>query len=126
MLRSVIMTCRVHICDMFDEIPIMASRGLVKYLFMNLHCHHCLFVSFHFYKFHEVMGCDSVLALEFSLKSHSRWHCTGRKRIRSHLGRLMGTIGTVSHLEGLARERLGLYVLELLCFLNGWSPRKVG
>jgi len=32
MLRYVIYTCRLHIRDMFDEMPIMASRGLVKVL----------------------------------------------------------------------------------------------
>lgn len=35
MLRFVVMTCRMHICDMFDEILVMASRGPVKYLFKN-------------------------------------------------------------------------------------------
>jgi len=32
MLRSLIYTCSLHICDMFDEILVMASRGLVKVL----------------------------------------------------------------------------------------------
>jgi hypothetical protein len=33
MLRYVVYTCRLHICDMFDEMPVMASRGPVKSLF---------------------------------------------------------------------------------------------
>jgi len=33
MLRYVIYTCRLHIRDMFDEIPVMAGRGPVKVLF---------------------------------------------------------------------------------------------
>jgi len=32
MLRSVLYTCRLHICDMFDEMLVMASMGLVKVL----------------------------------------------------------------------------------------------
>ena len=52
------MTCRMNICDMFEEMFVMASRGLVKSLFKNLYWHHCLYVSFHFYKFHDVLGSD--------------------------------------------------------------------
>jgi len=33
MLRSIIYTYRLHIRDMLDEIPIMASRGPVKVSF---------------------------------------------------------------------------------------------
>lgn len=57
MLIFVIMTCRMPICDMFDEMPILASRGPV--------------MSFQFYKFHDFFGSDWVLALEFILKYHS-------------------------------------------------------
>ena len=32
MLITVIYTCRLHIHDMFDEIPVMASRGPIKAL----------------------------------------------------------------------------------------------
>jgi len=32
MLGTVIYTCRLHIHDMFDEMPVMASRGPVKVL----------------------------------------------------------------------------------------------
>jgi len=31
-LRSVIYTCSLHIRDMFDEMPVMASRGPIKVL----------------------------------------------------------------------------------------------
>lgn len=33
MLRYVVYACRLHIYDMFDEMPVLASRGLVKGLF---------------------------------------------------------------------------------------------
>lgn len=33
MLKFVIYTCRLHICDMFGEIPIMANMGPFKVLF---------------------------------------------------------------------------------------------
>jgi len=33
MLNFVVYTCRLHVCDMFDEMPIKASRGLVEDLF---------------------------------------------------------------------------------------------
>ena len=33
MLRYVIYTCTLHIRDMFDEMHVMASRGIVKVLF---------------------------------------------------------------------------------------------
>jgi len=32
MLKFVVMTYRLHVCDMFDKIPIKASRGQAKYL----------------------------------------------------------------------------------------------
>ena len=40
MLKYVIYTSRLHICDVFDEMPIMASRGPVKGLFKYLLLHH--------------------------------------------------------------------------------------
>lgn len=45
MLISVVMTFRLHICDMFDEILVMASRGLCQLLVPTialvalLHCY---------------------------------------------------------------------------------------
>ena len=56
MLSYVVKTYRFHICDMFDKIPVMASRGPVKSLFNYLHLYHCFEVTFHFYKFHGVLG----------------------------------------------------------------------
>lgn len=41
---------------MFDEMSVMASRGPFKSLFKYLHLYHCFDVSFHFWKFHEVLG----------------------------------------------------------------------
>ena len=32
MLKNVNYTCGLHICNMFGEMPVMASRGLVKVL----------------------------------------------------------------------------------------------
>jgi hypothetical protein len=46
MLKYVVYTCRLHICDMFDEMPVMASRGPVKVLFKYLLLHHFSFVIF--------------------------------------------------------------------------------
>jgi len=37
MLKYVVMTCRLHICDMFDKILVMGSRGQVKSLFNYFH-----------------------------------------------------------------------------------------
>jgi len=72
MLKYVIMTYRMHICDMFDEMHVIASRDLVMSFLNNFHWHHCLYVYFHLCEFHEVLGSDWVLTLEFSLKSHSQ------------------------------------------------------
>ena len=47
MLRSIVMTCRLHMCDMFDKMPVMASRGPIKYLFKYLHLYDCFNVTFH-------------------------------------------------------------------------------
>jgi len=33
MLNYVVYICRLYVCDMFDEMSVMASRGLVKGLF---------------------------------------------------------------------------------------------
>lgn len=52
MLKYVVMTYRLHICDMFDKMPFMASRGPVK----SFHLYHCFNVTFHFQKFQEVLG----------------------------------------------------------------------
>ena len=41
MLNSVVYTCTLHICDMFDEMPVMASRSLVNGLFKDFLYHHC-------------------------------------------------------------------------------------
>jgi len=37
MLRSIIYTCRLHIHEMLDEMPIMATRGPVKISLKSLH-----------------------------------------------------------------------------------------
>jgi len=37
MLRSFAMTCRIHIGDMFDEMLVIDSRGLVKSLIKCFH-----------------------------------------------------------------------------------------
>jgi len=48
MLIFVVFICRLHICDMFDEMPVMASRGPVKGWFKYLHLHHYFVVIFLF------------------------------------------------------------------------------
>jgi len=48
MLRYVVMTCRLHICDMFNKMAAMASRGKIKPLFKYLHQYRCFDVVFHF------------------------------------------------------------------------------
>ena len=46
----------MHICDMFDEIFIMDSRGPVKSFFKYLNLYHFFYVTFHFWKFYGVLG----------------------------------------------------------------------
>ena len=46
MLRFVIYICKLHIHNMFDEIPVMASRGPFKGLFKYLHFPHCFLIIF--------------------------------------------------------------------------------
>ena len=51
-------TCRLHICDMFEKIPAMASRVLVKGLFKYLHLHHCFPIIFLLGRYHSFLGSD--------------------------------------------------------------------
>jgi len=37
MLRSMVMACRLHVCDILDEMSVMVSRGQVKSLYKCLH-----------------------------------------------------------------------------------------
>ena len=64
MLTYVVMTCRLHVCDMFDEIPVMTSRGQVKSLFKIFHYYLCFYAIYHLWKFHEVLGSDLILGPE--------------------------------------------------------------
>jgi len=41
---------------MFDEIPVMASRGLVKVLINYLIFHHCFPVHYLIMNFHSILG----------------------------------------------------------------------
>ena len=56
MLRTVKYTCRLHICNMFDEMPVMASRGLVMILFILLILHHCFLASLLIPCDHSILG----------------------------------------------------------------------
>jgi len=56
MLKYVVMTCRMHICDMFNEIPVTNSRGPFNSLIKCFHYYLCFDVIYHFWKFHEVLG----------------------------------------------------------------------
>ena len=58
MLRSVVMTYILHICDMFNKMSVMASRGLVKSLIRCFHYHLCFHVIYISWKFHGVLGTD--------------------------------------------------------------------
>jgi len=64
MLISIVMTCRLHICDLFDEIPVMASRGPIKSLFKYLHLYHFFDITFNLWKFHELLGSGLSPCLE--------------------------------------------------------------
>lgn len=41
MIKFVVCTCSLHICDMFDKMPVVASSDLVKSLFNYFIFHHC-------------------------------------------------------------------------------------
>jgi len=56
MLRSIVMTCILHVDDLFDKMSVMVSRDPVEYLFKYFHLCHCFDVTFHFWKFHGVLG----------------------------------------------------------------------
>jgi len=64
MLRYVVITYRFHIHDLFDEIPVMSSRGTIKCLFKYLHLYQCLNVFFHSRRFHGVLGSGPSPILE--------------------------------------------------------------
>lgn len=46
----------MHIYEMFNEMHVMASRGLFKSLFNYFHLYHFFYVTFHLWKFHGVLG----------------------------------------------------------------------
>jgi len=50
MLRFIVYTCSLHICDMFDEMNVMDSRVPIKVVFKYLHFHYCFIVIFIFLK----------------------------------------------------------------------------
>ena len=64
MLMSMVLTCRMHICDMFGEMAVMACRGPFKSLLKYLHVYHCFDVTCHFWKFHGVLGSGLSLGPE--------------------------------------------------------------
>jgi len=37
MIRYVVMTHRLHICDMFDKMLVMVNKGQIKFLIKCLH-----------------------------------------------------------------------------------------
>lgn len=59
MLRYVIYTCRLHIRDMFDEMPVMASRGPFKVSFKGLHLYCNFLVILLFQIFDSILASDS-------------------------------------------------------------------
>jgi len=59
MFNSIGYTCRLHACDMFDKILVMASRGLIKVLFNLLLLHHCFPIILLLLIYHSILGNDS-------------------------------------------------------------------
>ena len=72
-LNSVVYTCRLHVDDMFDEMLIMANRGLVKALINHLLFHHCFRVLYLIMSFHSFLGSGLGSGPE-------KWHITGKFR----------------------------------------------
>jgi len=64
MLNSVVYTYRLHVGDMFDEMLIVASRGLVKDLLKYLLYHHCFPVILLLLRYHFILGSDLGSGLE--------------------------------------------------------------
>ena len=46
----------MHICDMFEKMPVMTSMGPVMSLLKYFHLYNCFDVMFHLWKFHGVLG----------------------------------------------------------------------
>jgi len=57
-------TYRLHSCDMFDEIPVMASRALVELLFNLLLLHHGFPILLLLLSYHSILGSDLGSELE--------------------------------------------------------------
>ena len=49
-------TCRLHSCDMFDEMPVMASRDLLDFLLNIFLLHHCFPVILLILIHHSIVG----------------------------------------------------------------------
>jgi len=58
MFNSINYTDRFHLYDMFDEMPVMAGRGLIKVLFNLLLLHHCFSILLLLLSYHSIMGND--------------------------------------------------------------------
>jgi len=69
MIRIVACTYRLHTFDMFDEMPIMASMGLVEGLFKYLHLNHCFIVIFFSRCVNKLWAMTWALGLKKWLKS---------------------------------------------------------
>ena len=61
---------------MFDEIPIMASRGLAKVLLCLLLLLHCFIVLFLISSYHSILGVAWALGMKKCTKSQGHWHKT--------------------------------------------------
>ena len=49
-------TCRLHVDDLFDEMPLMANRGLVMDLFNLCLLHHCFHVILLILSYDSILG----------------------------------------------------------------------
>ena len=87
---------------------------------------HYAYVFYEFWKSRGFFGRGLHPDIENSLKFCSRWHTTSRKSPQSHSYRVMGAIGTHSHMDALERERMGVKLRKKLSCLRGWNPRGVG
>jgi len=53
---SVVYTYRLHVCNMFEKMPSIASMGLVKGLFNELLLLHCFHIILFLLRYHYILG----------------------------------------------------------------------
>ena len=58
MFNSIGYTYRLHDCDMFEEMPVMAGRDLIMVLINLLLLHHCFHVILLLLSYHSILGSE--------------------------------------------------------------------